>query len=91
LEYGTGRIVFYDPKANFGFIEPDDGSGDVVFSIRPGDEPLDVGEGVAYELIPKPAVTQMGTQALRVWRVGFAPMRPGEETSPEIAPAQSTS
>jgi cold shock CspA family protein len=87
VEYGTGRIVFYDPKANFGFIEPDDGSADVVFSIRPGDEPLEVGEGVAYQLIPQPAVTQIGAQALRVWRVGFAPTpREDESTTAPAAP-----
>jgi cold shock CspA family protein len=76
VEYGTGRIVFYDPAANFGFIEPDDGSPDVVFSIRPGDAVLEVGEGVAYELVPQPSVTQIGPQALRVWRVGFASPAP---------------
>lgn len=72
MQYGSGRIVYFDPVADFGFIEPDDGSADVVFSIRPGEEPLDVGEGVGYQLIPQPSVTQIGPQALRVWRVGFA-------------------
>ena len=68
----TGRVVFYDPEANYGFIEPDDGSADVVFAIRGGVEPVEVGDLVRYELIPAPQVTQMGNEALRVWRLGFA-------------------
>ncbi len=69
---GSGRVVFYDPKANYGFIEPDDDSGDVVFSIRAGSDEVEVGDLVGYELIPAPQVTQMGNEALRVWRLGFA-------------------
>jgi cold shock CspA family protein len=69
----TGRVVFYDPEANYGFIEPDDGSTDVVFAVRGGVEPVEVGDLVAYELIRRPEVTFMGPEALRLRRLGFAP------------------
>jgi cold shock CspA family protein len=68
----TGRVVFYDPEANYGFIEPDDGSTDVVFAIRGGVEPVEVGDLVAYELVPRPEVTFMGPEVLRLRRIGFA-------------------
>src|SRR4051812_14124652 len=67
----TGRVTFYDPNGNFGFIKPDDGSSDVLYSVRPGDHTFEVGATVGYILIPQPSVTQIGTQALRVWRTGF--------------------
>ena len=72
MDERTGRVAFFDPQANFGFIEPDDGSADVVFSVRPGGEPLDVGDSVAYVLVPPSSVTPMGPQALWVRRAGFA-------------------
>ncbi|HUG15359.1 MAG TPA: cold shock domain-containing protein [Thermomicrobiales bacterium] len=75
MEQRTGRVAFYDPQANFGFIEPDDGSADVVFSIRPGGEPLEAGDSVAYDLAPDSTVTPMGPQALSVRKVGFAVAR----------------
>jgi cold shock CspA family protein len=82
VEQRTGRVAFYNPQANFGFIEPDDGSADVVFSIRPGAEPLEVGDSVAYDLAPDSSVTPMGPQALRLRRVGFAVSRSETERDP---------
>ncbi len=73
MEEGRGRVVFYDPEANYGFIDPDGEGADVVFSIRPGEEPVQVGDYVHYELVPQPLVTPMGTQALRVWKTAGAP------------------
>jgi cold shock CspA family protein len=70
MERGVGVVTYFDPKGNFGFIDPDDASGDVVFSVRPGDEPLQVGDHVEYDLVPQPSVTQFGKQALRVRRTG---------------------
>lgn len=67
----TGRVVFYDEKANYGFIEPDNGSPDVVFSIRAGTTPVEVGDHVGYELMTRSEVTPMGPEALRVWHLGF--------------------
>lgn len=64
--------MFYDPKANYGFIDPDGEGGDVVFSIRPGEEPVQVGDYVHYELVPRPEATPMSTQALRVWKTAGA-------------------
>jgi cold shock CspA family protein len=69
-ERGVGVVTYYDPNSNFGFIDPDDASGDVVFALRPGDEPLAVGTHVDYDLIPQPVVTQMGKQALNVRPTG---------------------
>jgi hypothetical protein len=69
-----GRVVFYDPKANYGFIDPNDGGADVIFSIRPYDDKVAVDDFVYFELAPAPQVTTMGRQALRVWRaVGTRP------------------
>ena len=72
MEHGRGIVAFYDERANYGFIEPDDESGDVVFSLPPGSEPVTVGDTVVYDLIPRPSVTTKGNEALRVRRVGFA-------------------
>lgn len=80
----TGRVAFYDPRANFGFIEPDDGSADVVFSIRPGGEPLEVGDSVTYDLVPQSSVTPMGPQALWVRRVGFSVAPAEQELHPAV-------
>lgn len=74
MEQGKGTVVFYDPHANYGFIEPEDGSPDVVFALRPGDPPIAVGDPVGYDLIPQPSVTTRGSEALRVWKLGFAPV-----------------
>lgn len=73
MERGRGVVVFYDAKANYGYIEPEDGSADVVFKIPPGERPLAVGDHVVYDLIPRLQVTPRGPEALRVWKVGFAP------------------
>ena len=72
MEQGRGIVAYFDEKANYGFIEPDDDSGDVVFSVPPGGEPLNVGDAVIYDLVPPPSVTTKGPEALRVRRVGFA-------------------
>lgn len=82
MEEGRGRVVFYDPEANYGFIDPDGEGGDIVFSIRPGEEPVQLGDYVHFELAPKPAVTQMGTQALRVWKTTGAPSSTTDMTVP---------
>ena len=71
MERGTGTVTFYDPEGNYGFIEPDDGSADVIFYLRAGDQPLQPGDTVAYELIPRMSVTEIGRQAIRVTRTGF--------------------
>ena len=73
MERGVGVVTYYDPKANFGFIDPDDASGDVVFSVRPGDDPLQVGDHVEYDLFAQPSVTTFGKQALRVRRTASRP------------------
>ena len=72
-EHGTGVVTFYNPKANFGFIDPDDASGDVVFTMRPGEEGPEVGAYVEYDIMPMPTVTQIGKQALNVRRAGSRP------------------
>ena len=71
VERGTGMVSFYDPQRNFGFIEPDDGGADVIFYLRDGDQPVDIGDTVSYELTPRMSVTEMGRQAIRVTRLGF--------------------
>jgi cold shock CspA family protein len=72
MEQGRGRVAYYNEHANYGFIEPDDDSGDVVFSLPPGSDPIAVGDAVIYDLVPRPSVTTKGPEALRVRRVGFA-------------------
>lgn len=64
----SGKVTYYDPKANIGFIRPDDGSADVIFSIRPYDEPVEAGDYVYYDLQPALQVTEIGKQALHVRR-----------------------
>lgn len=71
MERGTGTVSFYDPRRNFGFIEPDDGGADVIFYLRDGDQPVDIGDTVAFELSPRASVTEVGRQAIRVTRTGF--------------------
>ncbi|RIK35062.1 MAG: hypothetical protein DCC58_20925 [Chloroflexi bacterium] len=73
MEQGTGTIAFYDPNANYGFIEADDGGPDVIFQRRPDDPPLEVGDPVGFTLIPRPAVTPRGREALLVWKLSFVP------------------
>ena len=71
MEQGTGTVVFYDPRADYGFIEADDGRSDVIFSMRPGEPSVAVGDVVGFELIRPPQVTPRGREALRIWKVGF--------------------
>ncbi len=68
---GTGTVTFFDPKANYGFIDADDGGADIVFQLLPGDPAVATGEGVGFELIPRPSVTPRGREALRIWKLGF--------------------
>jgi len=67
----TGVVVFYDPNANFGFIEPDVGGADLSFHLRPGEGAVTVGDAVVFERLAVPYVTQTGPTAYRVRRLGF--------------------
>ncbi|HYI16289.1 MAG TPA: cold shock domain-containing protein [Thermomicrobiales bacterium] len=71
MERGTGTVSFYDPQRNFGFIEPDDDGADVIFYLRTGDEPVDIGDTVSFDLLQPMSVTEIGRQAIRVTRLGF--------------------
>lgn len=71
MERGTGTVSFYDPQRNFGFIEPDDGGADVIFYLRDGDEPVDIGDTVSFDVLQRMSVTEVGRQAIRVKRTGF--------------------
>jgi cold shock CspA family protein len=71
VERGTGTVSFYDPQRNFGFIEPDDGGADVIFYLRDSDQPVDIGDTVAFDLLQRMSVTEVGRQAIRVTRMGF--------------------
>lgn len=72
MERGTGTVSFYDPQRNFGFIEPDDGGADVIFYLRDGDQSVDIGDTVSFDLLQPISVTEIGRQAIRVTRMGFA-------------------
>lgn len=72
MDQGTGTVSFYDPNANYGFIDPDDGRADVIFFLRPGDPQVTAGDPVGFDLIPRPLVTPRGREALHVWKLGFA-------------------
>ncbi len=71
MERGTGTVSFYDPQRNFGFIEPDDDGADVIFYLRPGDQQVDIGDTVSFDLLQPMSVTEIGRQAIRVTRTGF--------------------
>lgn len=75
----TGRVRWFEPERGFGFIEPDDGSGDVYVhfcciavdggSSFPGSfaaaRALEPGEKVQFDVIEAP----YGRQAAQVRRV----------------------
>ncbi|HBY45568.1 MAG TPA: hypothetical protein PK593_01285 [Thermomicrobiales bacterium] len=65
----SGKVTFYDPDANIGFILPDDGSADVSFAVRPYDDPVVAGDYVYYELQPSLQVTRGGKHAIHVRKV----------------------
>lgn len=50
----TGRVKSYEPHTGYGFILPDDGSGDVFVHAKAVENAglwiLDVGQRVSYEL-----------------------------------------
>lgn len=88
----TGVIVFYDEKNNYGFIEPDDGSSDLTFSLRPGEGPVAPGDNVVFERMHTPYITPIGPTAYRVRRAGFTPAQPQVEPdpAPPVAPDTAT-
>ena len=79
----TGVVVFFDAEHNYGFIEPDDDSGDLTFSLAPGEGPVQVGDNVIFERMPTPYITPIGPTAYRVRRAGFAPAEPQVEVEPD--------
>jgi cold shock CspA family protein len=81
----TGVVVFYDKKNNYGFIEPDDESSDLTFSLAPGEGPIQVGDNVIFERMHTPYITPIGPTAYRVRRAGFAPVKPHTEAEPDPA------
>lgn len=78
----TGVVVFYDEKDNYGFIEPDDESGDLTFTLFPGEGPVRAGDNVHFERMATPYITPIGATAYRVRRAGFTPARPQIEPEP---------
>ena len=50
----TGEVKWYNPSKRFGFIKPDDGSGDVFVHVSAleaaGLHGLDEGQRISYEL-----------------------------------------
>lgn len=67
----TGTVIFYDAKRNYGFIEPDIGGGDLIFTLIPGEVPVQAGDNVTFERRPTPTVTPVGETAWRVRLAGF--------------------
>jgi CspA family cold shock protein len=75
----TGTVRWFEPKRGFGFIEPDDGTGDVYvhYGCMAGatensgsgtvstPEPLEPGDKVQFEVVQAP----YGRQATQVRRV----------------------
>jgi CspA family cold shock protein len=52
----TGTVKWFNPTKGFGFIEPEDGSGDAFVHIsaveRSGLSSLSEGQRVSFELVP---------------------------------------
>lgn len=67
----TGTVIFYDDERNYGFIEPDRGGADLIFTLIPGEVPVQVGDNVTFERKPTPTVTPVGPTAWRVRLAGF--------------------
>ena len=75
----TGTVRWFEPKKGYGFIEPEDGAGDVYVHygsmVRSGESPfpgavpvtgpLEPGEKVQFEVVQAP----YGRQATQVRRV----------------------
>lgn len=77
----TGTVVFYDERFNYGFIEPDDGSADLTFTLAPGEGPVEVGDNVRFERFPTPGITPVGPTAWRVRQAGFVQPDPAPATT----------
>ena len=82
----TGVVVFYDQQKRYGFIEPDDESGDLTFSLIPGEGQVQVGDNVTFERMPTPYITPIGPTAYHVRRAGFTPAEPEAATDAEREP-----
>lgn len=82
----TGVVVFYDQQNRYGFIAPDDESGDLVFSLVPGEGPVQVGDNVIFERMPTPYITPIGPTAYHVRRAGFTPAEPDVALDAEREP-----
>lgn len=82
----TGVVIFYDEQKRYGFIEPDDESGDLIFSLVPGEGPVQVGDNVTFERMPTPYITPIGPTAYHVRRAGFAPAEPGSTADADLEP-----
>ena len=77
----TGTVIFYDAKRNYGFIEPDIGGGDLIFTLIPGEVPVQTGDNVTFERKPTPTVTPVGPTAWRVRLAGFINAETEAETA----------
>ncbi len=65
----SGRVKWFDPKKGYGFIEAEDGSGDVFVHysdiVGKGYRTLREGERVRFEVVQ----SEKGPKAIRVERV----------------------
>ena len=59
-------------------------SGDLSFTLFPGDGPVAVGDNVTFERMATPYITPIGATAYRVRRAGFAPVEPQIEPEPAL-------
>jgi cold shock CspA family protein len=57
---GTGIVIWFDPKRNYGFIKPDDGRHDLFVRASVKEQPFDTGERVEYTVVTsgEPARTE---------------------------------
>jgi len=65
----VGRVKFFNEQKGFGFITPDDGSGDVFVHIsaveRAGWRSLNEGQRVSFDIVTDPRKGKTNAQNLR--------------------------
>jgi CspA family cold shock protein len=62
-----GIVKFYNSEKRFGFIHPEDGGGDIIFSLETGARAVSMGQKVSYDLTDG----HKGLEAIHVQQVSW--------------------